>query len=315
MEKIFNIFPICDNDIIRYIGFKVHEMEGTDKEKIDYLLSKVSQDKEEFSIIAISEDFKVTLPSGEEIIGITHERYNIFIQNGTQSVLFEQIYQQFDAPMTPLNLATMIVDGELKINAKINSEPKFKAPPVFSIAEHLPEDYLNKYLTDEGFDFGSLINDDFLMSIKLLFQNQKYVSMVKLLMSAIDSFAFLEYGDTKDTFKKWLDEFCNLKKIKLNSDELWEYRNSILHMTNTQSRKVIKKEVFALYFYVNHTDLEYMTTNGESKYFNLYSLQNIVNEGICMWIKSYKTKTEKFEQFFKRYDLILSENRYGKIEQ
>ncbi len=46
-------------------------------------------------------------------------------------------------------------------------------------------DYFGRYFTDEGFDFPSLINDDFLSPIRLLYQHGHYVSAAKLLLTFI----------------------------------------------------------------------------------------------------------------------------------
>jgi hypothetical protein len=134
-------------------------------------------------------------------------------------------------------------------------------------------------------------------------------------MAAIDTFAFLEYGDTKDNFKKWLTSFCDLSSIKLTVDELWEYRNSILHMTNAQSRKVIQNQIERLSFYVSENDIDFLTTNGEAKYFNLLTLIRTINLGIVNWINTYDTDRSKFEIFSDRYDLIISDSRYNKIQE
>jgi hypothetical protein len=48
-------------------------------------------------------------------------------------------------------------------------------------------DYSAKYLTDEGFDLPQLLNDDFFVAIKLLFNNRGYVSATKRLLSFVDS--------------------------------------------------------------------------------------------------------------------------------
>jgi hypothetical protein len=314
-EKIFNIFPICNNDIISLIGFRVHEKIGTDDEKIEFLLSRIETDITELAYIKISDNFKVKLPNGDEVNGLTHERFNNLLQNGTESILYEPIFQLFDAPEFPLSVSTMLVDGEIKITRqeKFETDPKTKVTE--SLTENVAEHYLEKYLTDEGFDFTALVNDDFLDAIKLLFKNQKYVSATKLLMAAIDTFAFLEYGDTKDNFKKWLTSFCDLSSIKLTVDELWEYRNSILHMTNAQSRKVIQNQIERLSFYVSENDIDFLTTNGEAKYFNLLTLIRTINLGIVNWINTYDTDRSKFEIFSDRYDLIISDSRYNKIQE
>ena len=170
-------------------------------------------------------------------------------------------------------------------------------------------------MTDKGFDLGELINIDFLKSVKLLFDNQNYASSIKLLMSAIDTFAFLEFGDVTGSFKSWLSKYCNLSRLEINEGQLWEYRNSIIHMTNAYSRKVISKEVQKLSFYVSEYDADFLTSDGEAKYFNLTTLNNVIAEGIEKWVDSYNNERGKFRIFCDRYDLIISDSRYRVIEK
>lgn len=314
-ECIFNIFPICNDNIISLIGFRVHEKGGTDEEKINFLMSRINLDIKELAYIKIPENFKVRLPGGDEVNGLTHERFNNLLHNGTEGVLYEPIFQLFNAPKFPLTVATMIVDGAVKITRQEKFETEPKANVTESLTENIAEHYVDKYFTKEGFDFTALINDDFLEAIKLLFRNQKYVSSAKLLMAAIDTFAFLELGDTKDNFKTWLNTFCDLSSTRLTVDELWEYRNSILHMTNAHSRRVIQNQVCQLSFYVSDNDVDFLTTNGEAKYFNLKTLIRTINQAIVNWINSYDKDRSKFETFCERYDLIISDSRYNKIEK
>src|SRR5688572_7521764 len=99
-------------------------------------------------------------------------------------------------------------------------------------------DYFGRFFTDEGFDFGGLINADFFQPIRILFQNQHYVSATKLLVVAIDSIAHIEHGDVRGGFVKWLDQYADLSQLGITAEELWEQRNSLLHMSNLDSRKV-----------------------------------------------------------------------------
>lgn len=314
-EIIFNIFPICNSDIVSEIGFRVHEYAGTDDDKIKFLLSRVEQDVKEMAFIKVSSDFKVQVANGQEVIGLTHERYNNLLHNGTDGILYEPIFQLFNAPQTPLSVSTMVVDGEIKITTQKHFDTMPKAKFTETVTEKIPNHYLKEFMTEEGFNMGALINSDFIVSIRLLFQNQKYVSCIKLLMSSIDTFAFLEYGDVSGNFKTWINKYCDLSSVGINESELWEYRNSIIHMTNSYSRKVIDNKVQKLSFYVSKDNVDYLTTDGEAKYFNLLTLINVVNKGLEKWCDSYNIDRSKFPTFCDRYDLIISDSRYGRIDR
>ena len=73
---------------------------------------------------------------------------------------------------------THIVNGEARVD-ETRDAPKAGAVP----------DYLQIYLTEDGFDFPQLIEDDYFKAIHLLRKNRKYVSCLKLVFSAIDTLA------------------------------------------------------------------------------------------------------------------------------
>lgn len=70
-------------------------------------------------------------------------------------------------------------------------------------------------------------NGCFASSLKLTFNAGLYVSALKLLVSCIDSLAYIEYGDDRNStpFIKWLDTYADLTPLGITSTELWELRN------------------------------------------------------------------------------------------
>jgi hypothetical protein len=117
--------------------------------------------------------------------------------------LFESIFQNYDVSQTPLFVITFLVDGEIRIegNEDLNSNPT--APFTHSLDERIPIDYIDSCLTEKGFEMHRLLEDDFLKAAKILFNNECYVSTLKLLLlTTIDTVAFLEYDDTLGNFKK-----------------------------------------------------------------------------------------------------------------
>ena len=83
-------------------------------------------------------------------------------------------------------------------------------------------------------------------------------------------------------------------------------------MTNSNSRKVIKKEISQLLFYVGNADEKALKTNGEAKYFNLVTLFDEFAKGLEKWVETFNSKRDKFEIFVERYDSIISDSRYRK---
>lgn len=310
-EKIFNIFPIVIDEIISSIGYKTHLVKGDDSYKIDFLKKNIDNDLKDLKYVSIPIDFNVSKGKIKRN-GISLLNYNNLILNNQITILFENIFITENASKEPLFVATLLDDKCIRIDETIETLLIKNILLKKSIMEEIPEDYFTAYHTEEGFDFSNLLNDDFLKASKLLYQNGLYVSALKLLLSAIDSFAFLEYGDSRNIFKKWIDTYCTIDSIGINSDELWEYRNSLLHMTNNKSRKVLNNSVAPISFYVTSRNDFIPTAGGNLKYFNLFKLIQVITNGMVVWIDSFDKNPEKIELFFKKYDLIISDVRYSK---
>lgn len=171
-------------------------------------------------------------------------------------------------------------------------------------------DYFGEYFNKDGFDFTRLLNDDFFNPIRILFNAKHYVSASKLLLVAIDSISYIEYGDIKEnTFIKWLNTYSNIQSLAITAKELWEHRNALLHMSSLNSRKVASGKERLLVSYVGelHTDVELDTE--KTGYYNLYDLIQIFAQACGKWCLTYDNDREKINLFVERYDLIASDAR------
>jgi hypothetical protein len=176
--------------------------------------------------------------------------------------------------------------------------------------EEMSVDYIPKYLTDAGFDFPRLLNDDFFHAIRLLFNHRYYVSAAKLLMTFIDTAGFVEFGDTgENTFVKWLNAYADLTPVGVTAEELWEHRNSLLHLTSPDSRRVLAGKVRRLTSYVGNPPEDFPKEDKDAKFYNLFSLLQAMGTACGRWAESYNKDRSKFEQFLDRYDRIVSDNR------
>lgn len=313
-EVIFNFFLIMKNDVITKVGYKTHEISGTDDDKILFLKSHLDRDKNDLIYLSIPKSFRIKHLGSNEKAGISLNQYNNLVLNNTVAILFEEAFSTYNVSQTPLFISTILKNGKITITESVDGKVDYDAPFVKGITEEVPQYYLTEYTNENGFELDRLMNDDFFKAIKLLVSNGFYVSAIKLILSAIDTISFLEYGDVNGNFKLWLEEFCHLQKIGVDSTELWEFRNSILHMTNSSSRKVIKQEVKALAFYVHEVDKIELNKNAEYKYFNLKTLIDEIAVAMEKWGEEFNTKSEKMVKFIERYDLIISDSRYGKVE-
>ena len=127
-----------------------------------------------------------------------------------------------------IHCVTHVVNGEVRVDDTYDAESVEAVP-----------DYLTVYRSEQGFEFAQLIHDDYFEAIRLLWNTRKYVSCLKLVLSAIDTLGFVEYGPNGgNCFARWLDDYCDFGSLGLTSAELWELRNSLIHITNLDSRKV-----------------------------------------------------------------------------
>ncbi len=175
-------------------------------------------------------------------------------------------------------------------------------------------DYLETYMAEGGLDLNRLLRDDFLDAIKILWNAKKYVSALKLLFCMVDSLAYIDSGNDRDSFTKWLDRYCDLDKLGATSQELWELRNSLVHMTNLESRKVSSGKAKRLFPYVAPVNdgLPFDDETGKSFHSALFLLDVLPN-GIVSWIRSYNENPDKWSTFFERYDYVVSDVRVMEV--
>lgn len=89
-------------------------------------------------------------------------------------------------------------------------------------------DYFGTYFIRDGFDLTRLVNDDLFQPVRIFFQSRHYVSAVKLLMVAVSSLGFVEFGNVKEnTFIKLLERYADLASVGVTAEELWggDYRS------------------------------------------------------------------------------------------
>jgi len=88
--------------------------------------------------------------------------------------------------------------------------------------------------------------DSQIESIAVLYMKGLYVQSAMLLYASIDQMAWLSVkGESEPRdFKNWIDRYFDkdkLSEIGVSADELWEARNSLLHMSTSESRKIKKQ--------------------------------------------------------------------------
>lgn len=305
MEQIYNLFYYADKDIISKVGVVAYKQDGTDDDKIKFLKSKVKDDYKVAQLFDLPDKFKI-LVNDDLINGIDSVSYKNICSQGLGITIFNNVYKYYNAPSDSLIVITPIVDGSIKIEGITEITQQMETEPeYFHIIPQ--EKWYNVYIDDQGFHLDQLINDDYFEAIRILFNAKQYVSSIKLLMICIDTMSYLEFGDKPRNFQDWLENYTNLSSINITPDELKEFRNSILHMTNLDSRKVLDGKIKRLMFYVGNGS--HTKETDEAKYFNFKELIDCIGKGIQNWGLSYNSNKDKFEYFVDRYDRIISDKR------
>lgn len=300
-ETIYNFFLFADaQERVSLLGHMFYEVGGTDEEKLAFLKGAAEQDFE-----------KATFTRAPA--NLTIGAYTARCRLGTALELFKYAFESH-ATRTPLFGITIIMDGKPAINYISDQSPLDMDDVNKTMGEKsVMDDWLVKYTRGDEFLFAELINDDFILAYKLLFNNKCYASALKLFLSCIDSIAHVEYGYKKTrseraVFSRWLDAYVDLAPIGVTADELWELRNGLLHMSNLDSQKVVKKNARRITMSIGDVPKDAQGV-GDTYYFNLHPFYLAVCEGIGKWLQTYADDYDKFLIFIERWDRSISDSR------
>ncbi|MBN3131776.1 hypothetical protein H4F52_08495 [Pectobacterium brasiliense] len=304
-EVIYNLFYFSpDEKNITHVGIVPHEFEGNDDEKIAFLQKNVEVD---LSSCRSFHNIHPSVLDSENVL--TLARYHSNMRIGNSFSPFELALAFHNAPLEPIAVMTAVVKGKCKIDVQVALSEKLrnKHMPDYKIegVRTLP-DYLDEYMDGDALHIKDLLNDDHMKPIKLLFNNKHYLASFKLFMSFIDTIAYLEYGNSKRVFQNWLENYSEINKLEITADELYELRNSLLHMTNLNSHKVIQGKERRLSFSVcekghptrYHNDIVYI---------NYLDLLFIFDEAIDKWLETYHGSSKQLT-LIERYDEVVRDN-------
>lgn len=306
LEKVFNVFLYYQNGLIDEVGYVCHEISASDSEIEQFLQKEIERDHIKSSKIKLSP-------------AVTHENFMAMCRLGTHLSLFEKFFAKEGASATPLVLLTPIVEGKPQFDIQVSHEP-FSYSDIPGHLQSYPgimPDYLIEYMTDEGFNIPQLINDDYFEAIRVLFNQKHYVSSAKLLLSCLDSLAFIEFGDLPKTnvLKKWLETYADLTKHNVTAEEIVELRHSLLHMTNLDSRAVKSNKTKRVIIYVgNIEERKHPKAQEDVKFLNLRTFITTIGNAISKWLLTYNLEPTKMVGFIERYDLTISDKRLAYIE-
>ena len=286
-ERIFNLFVYGNETHVHSIGYREYRKEGSYDDLTTYLRSRVDCDYKDPKVTPMDHPIEREVFYAMERLGAVTDKLITDGIMGDDAVF----------------CITHVVDGKVRIDETVETNPSLGLP-----------DYLDTYMTAEGFNFPQLIEDDYFSAIKILWNNRKYISSIKLLFSAIDTWGFIEYGPRPDCFVLWLDRYCNLEALNATSQEIWELRNSLVHMTNLDSRKVSRGAVQRLFPAIAHPEANDLPMSSDTRSFHVsLFIMTVLPMAIEKWLTTYTQEKGKFAQFIHRYDTIVSEARMAEF--
>jgi hypothetical protein len=293
-ETIYNLFLMYQDGACSQVRYVTHEIDSSDQEALDYLLGRVAVDLNNSKVIHLTKSFDKA-------------EYDARTRLGHSQVLWDEVYQVLGASEQPLSVVTPVVNGLLQTEFK----SQIGDPDIY-LREDMTQgvrmdDWILKYMKGGGLQLSQLIHDDYFEAIKITFNAKLHVSAMKLLLSAIDSLAYIEFGEGKaNVFVAWMDAYADLSPLGITSDELWELRNGLLHMTNLDSRAVNKKKVRRISF---HDGAKPFYQRDGIHYFGFHELLMEVGKAHVRWLETYNVNFEKRVEFVSRYDQIISDSR------
>ena len=173
-------------------------------------------------------------------------------------------------------------------------------------------DYVEKYLGDGGLDVCAMINDDFVLAIKKTWNEMYYTSCLKLLVSFVDTMAYVDCGDSNSkNFKIWLARYVDLTTVGISADELWEHRNALLHMTTYDSRKVESGVVTRLVPCIGVSAPP--SNNGAFKYYSLHALLMAIMNGVGSYAAAMDIDIPMRVRFCDNYEKTISDSHLTRV--
>ncbi len=105
-EKILNLYLVIEKGEITGLRGVSYEMEGTDDEKISFLKSRATED--------FQYAYRFDPPRNRFNKLMTYNQFYKLEKTGKQFRLFEEIFESFGVPDSPLVCLTPVVDGEIQ---------------------------------------------------------------------------------------------------------------------------------------------------------------------------------------------------------
>ena len=202
-ETIYNLFLMYEDHLCKSVRYMPHSVDLDDVAATKFLQGRVRIDLNASKVIQLTKPFTV-------------EEFNARCRLGHGHYLYDEVFIFLRAGQQPLSVVTPVVNGV----PQIEFASEIGDPDIYLREDMTPgikmDDWLIKYSEGNTINLPALINDDYFLAIKLTYNAKHYVSSMKLLLSALDSLAYVEYGDAngKQTiFEKWLATYADLTPL------------------------------------------------------------------------------------------------------
>jgi len=309
-ERIFNVFLDVADELIVSIGVQAHVCAGTDEEKRSLLQSAVNSDARSAIRFPLPENVNPIgdgQPASPNSRRLKWTSYLQLQEIGRMMDLIDPVLSVFSPPAQPFIVVTPVVNGQPKVDGVSEIVTSELAQPSYEFRVRLH--FLQRYIIDGSFHFNRLINDDFFEPIKLLLNSRYIVPPAKLLLSAIDTFGFLAFGDEGNVFKRYSKDYIDVTSLKVTVEELWELRNALIHMTTYDSRRVRSNDVRRLLLMRGQFPKGVSNETFDGVYLNVDSLYLEIARSTERWGNDlFEGKRFDIETLVSRYETIISEN-------
>src|SRR5450432_2398475 len=109
VEKGFNLFAFVSQDYVKELGFVVHDVEGSDDEKLALLKNTVSQDANLAKRHPVPPRYLVAEKDGHAVPGIHYQILQQMVLGGRCFEVFEEVLEKNGAGDSPILCVTQIV--------------------------------------------------------------------------------------------------------------------------------------------------------------------------------------------------------------
>lgn len=159
-------------------------------------------------------------------------------------------------------------------------------------------------------------------AIEMLYEKPHFISCIKLLVSAIDTFAAVCSKDGKTNqwrFKDWLSEYLDAEGLDVTVQEIWQVRCTLIHQTSSVGglqkageRTEVVVPVRPLLFYnppAHPSQVEFPATEWHEmpKFVNVVDFYKHIQEAKDRFIQKLQDDSDLLRKFNQNWEKVISD--------